>query len=260
MAAGPDAATGCRRLAGKVALVTGAAGGIGMAVVRRLRAEGARVATLDRAGEGQTGDAAAADGEIAAWRVDVRDRTAVAEAVAGILERWGAIDVLVNNAGHGRPVAFLDIADEDLDEILSINLCGAFRVAQIVATHMAAQGAGRIVNIASLAAHTANSGQGAYAASKGALVALSRVMAFELGPQGITVNSISPGPVETPLARRMLTDAARSAREARIPLGRLAQPEEIAACVAFLASNDGAYVNGADLVVDGGLLGGGIRA
>ena len=126
---------------------------------------------------------------------------------------------------------------------------------------MAAQGAGRIVNIASLAAHTANSGQGAYAASKGALVALSRVMAFELGPQGITVNSISPGPVETPLARRMLTDAARSAREARIPLG----PPGAAGRDRRLLSRSwpptmGPYVNGADLIVDGGLLGGGIRA
>ena len=119
---------------------------------------------------------------------------------------------------------------------------------------------GRIVNVASLAAHTANETQAAYAAAKGGVVALTRVMAFELAPLGLAVNAVSPGPIDTALARTMLTPAAWAAREDRIPQGRFGTPEEVAAAIAFLASPDAAYVNGEVLVVDGGLLIAGIRA
>jgi NAD(P)-dependent dehydrogenase (short-subunit alcohol dehydrogenase family) len=125
---------------------------------------------------------------------------------------------------------------------------------------MVAHGGGRIVNVASLAAHTANSHQAAYAASKGGVVALSRVMAFELAPHGILVNAVSPGPIDTELAARMLTPAARVAREQRIPQGRLGRPEEVAAAIAFLLYDDASYINGTVLVIDGGLVGAGIRA
>ena len=250
------------RLAGQVALITGAARGIGAATARRLAAEGAHVAVLDInfAGASETANAIAqAGGTAKAYAADVTRRNSVHDTVKAVAADFARIDILVNNAAVGRPVAFLDTTDADLQRVLSVNLTGVFIVAQEVARLMVAQGAGRIVNVASLAAHTGNDRQSAYASAKGGVVALTRVMAFELAPLGICVNAISPGPIETELATAMLTPATRRAREVRVPLGRIGLPDEVAAAIAFLASPDASYVNGTVLVIDGGLLMGGIR-
>lgn len=251
------------RLAGKVAIVTGGGRGIGRAIAFRLASEKAAVAVIERTRESCADTAEqiiAAGGAAMACVADVTDRMAVREAVRAIAAELGPIDILVNNAAIGRPAFFLDIEDDNWNAIIATNLGGVFIVSQEVARPMSAQGGGRIVNVASLAAHTANDTQAAYAAAKGGVIAMTRVMAFELARQGISVNAVSPGPIDTELASTMLTPQARQAREARIPQGRFGTADEVAAAVAFLASPDAAYVNGEVLIIDGGLLTAGIRA
>ena len=260
-----DTAQACpARLSGRTALVTGAARGIGRAIARRLAREGAAIVAVDTQADGleSLGRELRADGAHALTHVaDVGQRSQIRQALDQADARgFSAIDCLVNNAAVGRPASFLEIEDADWQRMLSVNLTGTFTVAQEVARRMVGRGTGRIVNIGSLAAHTANGHQAAYAATKGAITALTRVMAFELAPLGIAVNSVYPGPIDTELAASMLTPQSRRAREERIPLRKLGQPEDVAALVAFLLSDDAAYINGADLVVDGGLLIAGIEA
>lgn len=250
------------RLAGQVALVTGAARGIGAATARRLASEGATVALADvlvEALEATAADIRGSGAKAMAWTLDVTRREDVRRVAGEVVKAFGRIDILVSNAAVGKPMPFLDTTDADLQRVLEVNLNGVFVVGQEVARLMVKQGAGRIVNVGSLAAHTGNDRQSAYAAAKGGVDALTRVMAFELSPLGVSVNAVSPGPIETELAKNMLTPATRFAREVRVPLGRLGKPEEVAATIAFLASPDAAYVNGAVIVIDGGLLTGGIR-
>jgi 2-hydroxycyclohexanecarboxyl-CoA dehydrogenase len=253
---------GSRRQAGRVAVITGAGRGIGREIASRLASEGAAVALFDANKEtlDETCQQLKAAGmKVEAYVVDVSSRADVHNALASVDKTLGPVDILVNNAAVGKPVAFLDIEDADWQRMMAINAFGTFIVGQEVARGMVQRGSGRIINIASLAAHTANDRQAVYAATKGAVVALTQVMAFELGRHGITVNAVSPGPIDTELAASMLTPQARKAREDRIPQGRLGQPEEVAGTVAFLASDDAGYVNGTVVVVDGGLLIAGIR-
>lgn len=263
IASGPDEGWIVRRLGGKVAIVTGSARGIGRAIALRLASEGAAVALVDRAPEGTAETASEIrdlGGQAQAYVADVTDRGGVREVVSNIATLFGSIDILVNNAGMGRPAMFTETTDADWNEIVGVNLGGTFVVSQETVRHMLRQSSGRIVNIASLAAHTANDGQTAYAAAKAGVVAMTRAMAFELARHGIAVNAISPGPIDTELARKMLTQSARRAREERIPQGRLGTPDDVAAAAAFLASADAAFINGEVLVVDGGLLIAGIKA
>jgi NAD(P)-dependent dehydrogenase (short-subunit alcohol dehydrogenase family) len=251
-----------RRLAGEVAIVTGGAGGIGQAVANRLCTEGARVAILDIDGAA-AGKAVATLGdsgfEAVPLTCDVTRRDEVQAAVEETVKRFGRVTVLVNNAGIVRRASFLELSDETWDEVIGINLKGAFIAAQEVSRAMAKQRSGRIVNMASVAAEIAHSNQTAYSVSKAGVAALTRTMAFELAPFGITVNALAPGTIATNFALGSLPESGRVSRLSRIPLSRFGSASEVAAAVAFLASVDAAYITGAILRIDGGLVSGGVR-
>lgn len=245
------------RYADRVALVTGAGQGLGRAIATRLASEGATVAALDISGPAAQACAAELQdsGAVAAsLQADVSIRTEVRRAVSECIEHLGGLHVVVNNAGIGRVAPFLEVTDEDWQEILGVNLLGSFMVAQEAARHMVSSGGGAIVNVASICAHWANHDQVAYSASKAGVVALTRSVAVELGARGVRCNAVSPGPIQSELTDRMLTPAGRAERERRNPLLRFADAAEIAAAVAFLGSDDASFVNGAVLNIDGGLL------
>ena len=252
-----------QELAGKTAVITGGARGIGAAIAHLLGRRGAKLMLLDVLDGALAATVAslAAEGvEAIGHKVDVRRRSEVQHAMDAAIARFGSIDIVINDAATGPVAPFLELTDEQWSLALDTNLTGCFIVAQEGVRRMTQPAGGRVVNLASLAAYTANSNQAAYASAKAGVVALTRAMAFELGPRGITVNAVSPGPIATELLAGMLTQEAREAREIRIPVGRLGTPEEVAEVVAFLASPRAAYVNGIDVVVDGGLLMAGIRS
>jgi 3-oxoacyl-[acyl-carrier protein] reductase len=251
-----------KRLAGEVAIVTGGAGGIGQAVANRLCAEGAKVAILDIDGAAARKAATTLGDngfEAMPLTCDVTKRAEVLTAVEATLKRFGRVTVLVNNAGIVRRASFLELSDETWDEVIGINLTGAFIVAQEVSRVMAKQRSGRIVNMASVAAEIAHSNQTAYSVSKAGVAAMTRTMAFELAPLGITVNALAPGTIATNFALGSLPEGGRTSRLSRIPLSRFGSAFEVAAAVAFLASADAAYITGAVLRIDGGLVSGGVR-
>lgn len=250
------------RLAGKVAIVTGCGRGIGRAIVERFVAEGAAVVGTQRtADEGQElCDRLAAEGAAVEFaRADVRDPEAVRAAVLRALERFGRIDVLVNNAAVGLLRSVVDTTDEQYDEVLDTNLRGIFVWCRHVLPPMLEAGRGSVVNIGSVAATVGFADDAAYCASKGAVLALTKQMAVDYSRRGVRVNCISPGFIETEQMRAYLAghadpEARRAEVERLHPIGRIGQPEEVAAAAAFLASDDASFVTGAELAVDGGLL------
>ena len=238
-------------LAGKVAVVTGGASGIGAAVVDAFAAKGATVVVLDRAME--AAQHKVADGPAAsAVACDVSDESSVTEAVAAVAEQYGRVDVLVNSAGLALLAPAEELGLQAWDQTMTVNLRGAFLVSQHVGRLMLAQGRGTIISIASQAATVALPGHIAYCASKFGLVGMTKVMAAEWAGRGVTANTISPTVVLTDLGRTAWDNPAGEALKAEIPVGRFALPEEIAAAAVYLASDAAAMVNGADLLVDGG--------
>jgi D-threitol dehydrogenase (NAD+) len=233
-------------LQGKIAIVTGGASGIGRAVVDAFTAKGATVVIADRTVE--TGD----DGTTAAVACDVTDAASVDRAVSTVERRYGRIDVLVNSAGLALLGPAEELSLEHWDLTVSVNLTGAFLMSQRVGEVMLGQGGGAIISLASQAASVALPGHVAYCASKAGLLGLTKVLALEWGGRGVTVNTISPTVVLTPLGRKAWDNPAGEALKAQIPTGRFALPEEIAAAAVYLASDAARMVNGADLVVDGG--------
>jgi 3-oxoacyl-[acyl-carrier protein] reductase len=238
-------------LRGRVALVTGAARGIGAAIARAFARAGARVALLDReAGELES---VAAETGGAAFSADVTDDDAVRRAVNDIVARWGRLDILVNNAGILRDAALAKVTDEDWSATLDVNLRGTMFCARAAAPHMRAAGFGRILSATSIVARTGNYGQTAYAASKAGIIGLTRTWARELGPKGITANAVAPGFIDTGMVKSV---PARVMAEilARTPAGRMGRPDEVASVYLFLASDLASFINGAVVGVDGGLL------
>jgi len=242
------------RLVNKIAIVTGALSGIGAGIARRFVAEGATVIGGDLA---STAPALAEVGHSRLFehRLDVSDAASVARFVDATLAHFQRVDILVNCAGIGRNVPFLETPEAVLDKILAVNLKGTFLMAQAVARTMVQAGrGGRIINIGSISGERGNLGRAAYGASKGGVDQLSRVMAVELASHGILVNVIAPGPIETPLVEAMLSAEERRLWTRRLPLARYGGVEEVAAAALFLASDEASYVTGHVLAVDGGFL------
>lgn len=246
------------RLKGRIVIVTGAGGGIGRAIARRLASEGADLALLDigesvEATAGEVRELQRAHGaRVVTARVDVADAAGVRDGVAGVRDRLGPVSCLVNNAGLTANVAPIDrMGDEQWAREIAVNLTGPFNLIREVLPDMVAAGWGRIVNISSVAARGGLYRQAGYSASKSGLLGLTRNVTLEYADKGITCNAVLPGLIETPAVRGMpapITDFALSLTPAR----RLGQPDEIAALVAFLCSDEAAFVNGAEIDADGG--------
>jgi NAD(P)-dependent dehydrogenase (short-subunit alcohol dehydrogenase family) len=257
------------KLAQRIAIVTGAAQGIGAACARAFAEEGAFVIVADINELGAAAlarDIAAAGGTAAACRADVGSAADATRLVRYAVEHYGRLDALVNNAGIVHAADFLDLAEEDFDRVLRVNLKGAFLCGQAAARHMATQsprtGApvgserGVIVNLSSVNAVVAIANQVPYTVSKGGLNQLTKVMAIALAPRGIRVMGIGPGSIATEMLKTavLTNEAARQKIMARTPLGRLGEPAEIARVAVFLASDDAAYLTGSTLYPDGGRL------
>jgi NAD(P)-dependent dehydrogenase (short-subunit alcohol dehydrogenase family) len=245
------------RFAGKVALVTGAASGIGEATARRLAAEGAAVvvADIDAAGAHRvTEGIAAAGGRASACVADLANAAAVERMVRHASEAFGRLDVLHNNATSGAMGRVHETTLEDWSRTLAVNLTGHFLAMRAAIPLMLAQGGGAIVNMGSVAALTAEAGLGAYAAAKAGLIALTRNVAAEYGRHGIRANVVCPGAIATPPTRAFIqaVEGVRERMERANPMRRLGTADEVAALVCFLASDEASYVNGATYVVDGG--------
>ncbi len=252
------------KLDGRVAIVTGGAKGIGLAIARRFLKDGARVMIADvdtKAGNAAISElGASTPGAVAFFKTDVSRKPDVHDLVAATLEKFGAIDILVNNAGIVHAAEFLDVTEADFDRVLGINLKGAFLTGQAVARHMvervkAGGRPGAIVNMSSVNAVFAIANQVPYSVSKGGVNQLTKVMALGLAPHGIRVNAIGPGSIMTDMLATITTDqAAKNRVLSRTPLGRIGDPDEIAAIASFLASDDASYITGQTIYADGGRL------
>jgi 3-oxoacyl-[acyl-carrier protein] reductase len=238
---------------GQVAVVTGAARGIGEAIALKLAAGGAKVAVCDRLkpeAEGVARKIEGSGGTAAAFEVDIGDRATCAAAMERVTAELGPVHILVNNAGINKDRRFVNLSDEDWNDVLRVNLTGCFNMSKAVVPGMIERQGGKIVNISSRAA-LGNFGQANYSASKAGIVGLTRTLAIELAKYGINVNAIAPGFVETPMTAAM-PDDARQRMIATIPLGRTGQPDDIANLVAFLASPESSYITGQLIYVCGG--------
>ncbi|MFB9754641.1 SDR family NAD(P)-dependent oxidoreductase [Paenibacillus hodogayensis] len=246
------------RFAGQTVMITGAGRGIGKAISCRFAGEGARLALLSD-GEADlletAGELAQAGAEVMTYVVDVSDQQQVEKTVEAAAAAFGRIDVLVNNAGIAWEEPVLDIKPDHWRKIIDVNLNGMFWTAQAVAKRMAMQGGGAIINMASTNGLVGEANYAHYNASKGGVVLLTKTMAIELGAKGIRVNAVCPGYIQTPMSEAI--DSPEFIREyvrAKIPLGRIGKPEDVAGVFAFLASADAAFITGETIVVDGGQL------
>ena len=240
------------RLKDKVAVVTGGARGIGRAIAERFIEEGATVVLADRDAEAAEGTAADLGERARAHTVDVTHRQEVEDLIDAVDQSAGRLDVLVNNAAHARYDFAVDLAEEDWDYTVDISLKGYFLCSQAAARQMLRQGGGKIVNVSSISSVMGLARTIAYAASKGGVDALTRVMAIELAQDNIQVNAVAPGPVETEFMLSVVSEAGLVERRARVPIGRLGQPSDIAGAATFLASDDSDWVTGEIFRVDGG--------
>lgn len=242
-------------LQGRVALVTGASQGIGRACALALAECGATVALAARNAEKLSEVAreiAAAGGEASAFALDLSNEDSIKTCAKAVIERLGKVDILVNNAGITRDILSLRMKKKDWDDVLSTNLTGAFLMTQAVMNSMLKARWGRVINITSVVGETGQAGQANYAASKAGLIGLTKSLAKELASRTITVNAVAPGFIETAMTA-VLTEEQKSAMTTHIPLGRTGTDKDIAAAVAFLASEEAGYITGHTLDVNGGM-------
>jgi 3-oxoacyl-[acyl-carrier protein] reductase len=243
------------RLKGKVALVTGAAQGIGKAVALVLARNGADIVVSDinlEKAEETVKEIESIGPRAMAVKVDVANLDHVEQMVGTILEKFGKIDILVNNAGVTRDKLILRMTEEDWDLVLNVNLKGTFNCTKAVVRHMAKQRGGKIVNIASVVGEMGNAGQVNYSASKAGVIGLTKTMAREFAQRGINVNAIAPGYIETPMTE-VLADKVKEELKRLIPMERLGKPEDVAEAVLFLVSEESNYITGHILNVNGGI-------
>ncbi len=243
------------KLAGKVALVTGAAQGIGKAVALLLARNGADIVVSDinlEKAEETAKEVQTLGRKALAIKVDVAKLDDVEKMVGAIWARFGQVDILVNNAGIARDKLILRMTEEDWDAVLNINLKGTFNCTKAVVRHMSKQRSGKIVNIASVVGEMGNAGQGNYAASKAGVIGFTKTIAREFAQRGINVNAIAPGYIETPMTDS-LPDKAKEELKRLIPMDRLGKPEDVAEAVLFLVSEASSYITGQVLNVNGGI-------
>ncbi len=241
-----------RGLQGKTVVITGAASGIGFATAERFYAEGSRLLLCDVRPVEETELAKHFPERMRYVQADVSTQAGI-DAVDAAMASDGVF-ALINNAGITRDKSALKLTAEDWDKVIAVNLTAVFRLSQIAAKHMKALAKGGVIlSAASVVAHYGNFGQANYVATKAGVIGLTKTLARELGRSGIRVNAVAPGFIDTPMARKV-PEASLAALTERTPLGRLGKPEEIAAAYAFLASDDGAYITGTCLNVDGGLV------
>ena len=245
-----------QRLEGKTALVTGASRGIGAAVALRLASEGATVVVnysgLREAALGVVDAIVAAGGRASAVQADVSDPAACTALVEGVVTEYGAIDILVNNAGITRDGLIVRMSDDDWSAVINTNLTGVFSVTRAAAKHMMKARSGSIINMASVVGISGNAGQANYAAAKAGVIGLTKSVARELASRRVRCNAVAPGFIETDMTAA-LTESQRDAVAAAIAMGRFGTASDVAATVAFLASDDSAYITGQTLAVDGGM-------
>lgn len=237
-------------LKGRVAVVTGAGGGLGGAIVQRLAQMGATVVATDLKQPAVSGAA-----NVAAMACDVTDEASVEALAAQVKERFGRCDILVNNAGVMAPVVPLEELPTAMwDKVMNVNLKGSFLCAKILARMMLAQGKGAIVNLASIGARVPND-IGPYGPSKAGVLGLTHQMAVEWGPRGIRANSVSPGMIRTPMSEHFYqNEKLHQGRKKVVPVGRIGTPDDIADAIAFMVSDAASYMNGQDIIIDGGFM------
>ncbi|HYJ18122.1 MAG TPA: beta-ketoacyl-ACP reductase [Burkholderiales bacterium] len=243
------------RLMDKVAIITGSARGIGEATALKFAAEGAKVVVCDldlTAVDDVVARIISGGGKATGFRVNVTDKASISAMVQGVMDKYGRIDVLVNNAGIVDDALFRKMSDEQFERVIDINLKGTYNCARAVVDIMLAQNSGVILNASSVVGIYGNFGQSNYAASKFGVIGLAKTWARELGRKGIRANAVCPGFVETTILKSIPEKVMQSMVD-RVPLGRLARPEEIANTYAFLASDEASYINGAVIEVSGGM-------
>ena len=239
-------------LSGKGALVTGATGGIGGAIAKLLHAQGAKVVISGTREEKLTELASELGDNVFTAPCNLMDRAAVSQLYAKAEELAGQIDIVVNNAGITKDNLFLRMKDEEWDDVINVNLSAAFAVCRGALKGMMRRRYGRIINISSISGVVGNPGQGNYSASKAGMIGMSKAMAREIAPRGITVNCIAPGFIKTPMTD-MLNEKQKTAITQIIPAGTLGEPDDIASAVLFLASDEAGYITGQTLNINGGM-------
>ncbi len=243
------------RLEGKVAIITGAGSGIGEATAIKFAHEGAKVAVCDinlAACEKVVKSIADAGGSAMAVHLDVTDKASVAAMVEGVMQAWGRVDTLVNNAGIVQDAQLKKMTDEQFDRVIDVNLKGVYHCTKAVVDIMLAQGTGCILNASSIVGLYGNFGQTNYAATKFGVIGMVKTWARELGRKGVRANAVCPGFIETPILKSMPEKVIKM-MEDKVPLGRLGKPEDIANTYAWLASDEASYINGAVIEVSGGV-------